>query len=141
MPTRTKSSPHAKATARAKAGGIAESAGDSQRLLRRRQRPGPLDDEHRARVRLTIANVPRRAGTRIKRTLRGGKGRKDAPGIVIEEVDDDDDDAGSHLEDTGGRRDGAMNAPASVNGVSDMRASPSCAQNAPPQQTTLCEHG
>lgn len=87
-----------------------------------------LDDEHRARVRLTIANVPRRAGTRIKRTLRGGKGRKDAPGIVIEEVDDDDDDAGSHLEDTGGRRDGAMNAPASVNGVSDMRASPSTSQ-------------
>ncbi|GAA5905303.1 hypothetical protein JCM8208_003809 [Rhodotorula glutinis] len=84
------------------------------------------DDSHK--VRLKIGNVPRRAGTRIKRTLRG-KGRKGAPGIVIEEADD----AAFDLDDDDDARDGGTTAPStapsSVNGDPKPRLTPSTSQD------------
>ncbi|GAA5939126.1 hypothetical protein JCM3775_003188 [Rhodotorula graminis] len=77
------------------------------------------DDSHK--VRLKIANVPRRAGTRIKRTLRG-KPRKGAPGIVIEEADDD---AAFDLDDgDDGRTTAPSTAPSSLNGDLKPRLTP-----------------
>ncbi|GAA6054904.1 hypothetical protein JCM3770_004277 [Rhodotorula araucariae] len=45
------------------------------------------DDQGTRTVRLSIGKVQRRAGTRIRRTLRGNK-RKGVPAVVVEEVDD-----------------------------------------------------
>ena len=87
-----------------------------------------LDGDDAHKVRLKIGSVPRRAGTRIKRTLRG-KGRKGAPGIVIEEVDD----AGSDLDDADDAQDGGTTAPStapsSINGDPKTRLTPSTSQD------------
>ncbi|GAA5849399.1 hypothetical protein JCM9279_000891 [Rhodotorula babjevae] len=85
-----------------------------------------VDGDDAQKVRLKIGNVPRRAGTRIKRTLRG-KGRKGAPGIVIEEVDD----AGFDLDDEAddGGTTAPSTAPSSINGDPKPRLTPSTSQD------------
>ncbi|BGP37620.1 hypothetical protein JCM10449v2_001537 [Rhodotorula kratochvilovae] len=85
-----------------------------------------LPDEQTSRtVRLSIGKVPRRAGTRIKRTLRGNK-RKGVPAVGVEEVDDGALDA-LELDETGtGLADaGSLPSTASFTDGRPLRDSPS----------------